>query len=138
MLTEVFSVSERRACKVVNQNRSSQRKILKPRSDEQELVQDVVKLASQYGRYGYRRITALLRSDGWRVNHKRVQRIWRKEGLRVQTERQLQEAGIIYDQLIMGIGGGPRIIINDNKPNGKETAFAINLERNKGINDIIL
>jgi len=38
----------------------------------------------------------------------------------------------------MGVGGGPRIVINDNKPNGQETAFAINLERNKGINDIIL
>ena len=38
-------------------------------------------LASEYGRYGYRRITAHLRTDGWRVNHKRVERIWRQEGL---------------------------------------------------------
>jgi putative transposase len=57
--------------------------MLKERSDQEELIQDVVKLASRYGRYGYRRITALLRSDGWRVNHKRVYRIWRKEGLKV-------------------------------------------------------
>ena len=62
----------------------------------------------------------------------------RKEGMRTQTERQLQEVGIFYDQLIMGIGGGPRVLINDNKPDGKEFAFAINIERNKGINDIIL
>ena len=62
----------------------------------------------------------------------------RRESMRTATEKQLAELGIFYDQLIMGIGGGPRIVINDNKPNGQETAFAINLERNKGINDIIL
>jgi hypothetical protein len=62
----------------------------------------------------------------------------RKEGMRTQTERQLQEVGIFYDQLIMGIGGGPRVLINDNKPDGKEAAFAVNVERNKGINDLIL
>jgi transposase InsO family protein len=43
----------------------------------------VVKLASRYGRYGYRRVTALLRAEGWPVNHKRVERIWRQEGLKV-------------------------------------------------------
>ena len=43
----------------------------------------IVEMASQYGRYGYRRITALLRNEGWRVNHKRVERIWRQEGLKV-------------------------------------------------------
>jgi hypothetical protein len=58
--------------------------------------------------------------------------------MRAATEKQLAELGIFYDQLIMGMGGGPRIVINDNKPSGQETAFAINLERNKGINDIIL
>ena len=46
-------------------------------------MQSVVSLAAQYGRYGYRRITALLRREGWRVNHKRVERIWRQEGLKV-------------------------------------------------------
>ena len=43
----------------------------------------VIELATQYGRYGYRRVTELLRREGWRVNHKRVERIWRKEGLKV-------------------------------------------------------
>jgi FMN phosphatase YigB (HAD superfamily) len=62
----------------------------------------------------------------------------RRESMRAATEKQLAEVGIFYDQLIMGMGGGPRIVINDNKPTGQETAFAINLERNKGINDIIL
>jgi len=46
-------------------------------------VERIVGLACQYGRYGYRRITALLRDEGWRVNHKRVERIWRWEGLKV-------------------------------------------------------
>lgn len=65
----------------------------------------------------------------------------RKEGLRKATERQLEEAGIIYDRLIMGIGGGKRVLINDLKVGDgiiKETAKAINLERNEGIKDIEL
>ena len=41
----------------------------------------IVEFATRYGRYGYRRVTALLKSEGWRVNHKRVERIWRIEGL---------------------------------------------------------
>jgi putative transposase len=54
-----------------------------PREDEALLTEAVVNLARRYGRYGYRRITALLRQDGWPVNHKRVERIWRREGLKV-------------------------------------------------------
>jgi len=76
-------VSERRACKVLGQNRSAQRYAARERDDEEPLTAAVIELASQYGRYGYRRITALLRQDGWHVNHKRVERIWRREGLRV-------------------------------------------------------
>jgi len=53
------------------------------RGDEEILCAEIVRLASQYGRYGYRRITVLLQNDGWRVNHKRVERIWRQEGLKV-------------------------------------------------------
>ena len=61
----------------------------------------------------------------------------RKESLRKATEIQLSEVGIIYDQLIMGIGGGKRYLINDKKPYGTEDyAIAINLERNKGIKHI--
>jgi len=60
----------------------------------------------------------------------------RKESLRNVTEKQLSEVGIFYDQLIMGIGGGPRYIINDNKPNGDSCAFAINLDRNLGIRNV--
>ncbi len=47
------------------------------------LVRRMVQLACDYGRYGYRRVTALLRAEGWRVNHKRIERLWRHEGLKV-------------------------------------------------------
>ncbi len=47
----------------------------------------LVQLASRYGRYGYRRVIALLRREGWRVNHKRVERIWRQEGLKVPARQ---------------------------------------------------
>ena len=47
----------------------------------------MVELACQYGRYGYRRITALLKSEGWKVNHKRVERLWRREGLKVPSRQ---------------------------------------------------
>ena len=50
-------------------------------------MERIVALASQYGRYGYRRITAMLRNEGWRVNHKRVERIWRQEGLKVPQKQ---------------------------------------------------
>jgi hypothetical protein len=60
----------------------------------------------------------------------------RKESMRKFTEDQLTQLGIFWDQLIMGLGGGPRIIINDKKPDGTETCRAINLDRNKGLNDV--
>jgi len=61
--------------------------VLKRRDDEEALRAAIVELATRYGRYGYRRITALLRRDGWRVNHKRVERIWREEGLKVPQKQ---------------------------------------------------
>jgi transposase InsO family protein len=55
--------------------------------DEEPLRSRIVALASEYGRYGYRRITALLHHEGWVVNHKRVERIWRQEGLKVPARQ---------------------------------------------------
>ena len=78
---------ERRACRVLGQSRSTQRRVLVQRDDEEALTQAIVGLASEYGRYGYRRVTALLRTEGWYVNHKRVERIWRREGLKVPTKQ---------------------------------------------------
>ena len=50
-------------------------------------MRDMIRLATQYGRYGYRRITELLRREGWKVNHKRVERLWRREGLKVPQKQ---------------------------------------------------
>ncbi|HIL28912.1 MAG TPA: transposase [Micavibrio sp.] len=76
-----YDVSERRACRALDINRDSVRYRLRKGHDEEALREDILRLALKYGRYGYRRITALLRAEGWHVNHKRVERIWREEGL---------------------------------------------------------
>lgn len=82
-----LSVSERRACRVLDQPRRTQRYQAIEASDEDALTAAIVHLASLYGRYGYRRITALLRAEGWHVNHKRVERIWRHLGLKVPAKQ---------------------------------------------------
>ncbi|MGQ3290540.1 IS3 family transposase [Sphingopyxis sp.] len=79
----MMPVSERRLCRVLGQHRSTQRKAPRGADDEAALTEDIIALARQYGRYGYRRVTALLRDAGWHVNRKRVERIWRREGLKV-------------------------------------------------------
>jgi transposase InsO family protein len=76
-------MSERWACRLVNQPRGTQRYHLTQREDEDALTRAITGLATQYGRYGYRRITALLRRNGWQVGKDRVERIWRREGLKV-------------------------------------------------------
>jgi len=83
-----MAVSERRACQVLDQARTTQRRELTPPSDEKQLTRNIIDLTSKYGRYGYRRITALLNQNmGWRVNHKRVERIWRIEGLKIPQKQ---------------------------------------------------
>ena len=83
-----LQVSERRACAALGQHRSTQRKTPHGRDDEQRLTADIVELARQYGRYGYRKIAELLRTTaGWVVNDKRVERIWRREGLKVPAKQ---------------------------------------------------
>ena len=85
-VVQVRCVSERRACRVLKQPRTTQRYVPKP-ADEHRLTERVIELAREYGRYGYRRVTALLRVEGWRVNRKRVQRVWRREGLKVPKKQ---------------------------------------------------
>ena len=85
---EQLKVSERRACQVLGQARATQR--LRPvvSGEESRLVADITALAIKYGRYGYRRITAMLNNNGgWQVNHKKVERIWRMEGLKVPQKQ---------------------------------------------------
>jgi putative transposase len=78
-----LGISERRACRVLGQARSTQRHVELVPDYENALTSEIVQLASAYGRYGYRRLTALLQRSGWPTNHKRVERIWRREGLKV-------------------------------------------------------
>jgi len=80
-------VSERRACRALGQHRSTQRKVPHGRDDEERLTADIIELTRKYGRYGYRKIAALLRQAGWVVNDKRVERIWRREGLKVPARQ---------------------------------------------------
>jgi putative transposase len=80
---ESLAVSERQACRALSLLRSTMRYLSIPADDQSALSEAIVDLATRYGRYGYRRITTLLRMEGWRVNHKRVERIWRREGLKV-------------------------------------------------------
>lgn len=84
---EMFKVSERRACRVIGQYRTTQKYIKVKKDDEDILTKRVIELASKYGRYGYRRITELLKAEGWKVNTKRIERIWRQEGLKVPQKQ---------------------------------------------------
>jgi len=79
--------SERRACAALGQHRSTQRKVPRGHEDAERLTADVIELARQYGRYGYRKIAALLRDAGWLVSDTRVERVWRREGLKVPQKQ---------------------------------------------------
>jgi len=72
---------------MLRQPRATQRYLPNIQVDEKPLTRRIIELASMFGRYGYRRITALLQEDGWWVNHKRVERIWRREGLKVPKKQ---------------------------------------------------
>jgi transposase InsO family protein len=80
-------VSERRACKVLGQPRRTQRYIARQADDEPALVRRMLELVGLHPRYGYRRIWALLKQEGWQVNRKRIWRLWKKEGLKVPQKK---------------------------------------------------
>lgn len=84
---EQYGISERHACRLLGQWRGTQRYEAIQRDDEDALTRAIIALATKYGRYGYRRITALLQTAGWRVGKDRVQRIWRREGLKVPAKQ---------------------------------------------------
>ena len=84
---EKYKLSERHACRLVGQPRGTQRYATIVRADEDALTGAIITLASEYGRYGYRRITSLLNDSGWDVGTDRVQRIWRREGLKVPKKQ---------------------------------------------------
>ena len=83
----VLHVSERRACRAIGQIRSSSRYVPRPDLFRESLRQRIIALAKEYGRYGYRTVTDLLRREGWDVGKDRVYTIWRHEGLKVPTKQ---------------------------------------------------
>ena len=84
---QLYGIAERRACAVLGVHRTTIRHLRNHADDEKRLRADIIRLAGRFGRYGYRRITALLKAEGWRVNHKRVERLWREEGLKVPKKQ---------------------------------------------------
>ena len=80
-------MSERQACRLVGQHRSTQRREHGVPDDEPALVRDLRSLSARHPRFGYRRVHCLLKDMGWRINAKRVQRLWRREGLKVPQRR---------------------------------------------------
>ena len=93
-LQRSFCVSERRACRIVGQPRSSQRHASEKAAKDAALSRRMVALSQENPRYGYRRVWALLRREGWAVNKKRVQRLWREADLKVPArERKRRRMG---------------------------------------------
>jgi putative transposase len=82
-LIKKFRVSERRACQLVGQHRSTNRYTAVPAEFETKLVARMTKLAERHPKWGYRLIHALLVEEGWAVNKKRIERLWRQEGLQL-------------------------------------------------------
>jgi putative transposase len=104
-----LQVSERRACAALGQHHSTQRKAPRGRADEARLTADVIAMARAYGRYGYRRITALLNEAGWDVSVSRVARIWRREGLKVPGRQPKRRR--------LWLAHGSRIRLRPERPN---------------------
>ena len=89
-----LGITERRACRALGQSRGLQRRCAKRPEDEEALIAEMTALAVRYGRYGYKRITAMLRASGWAVNHKRIERLWRQESLKVPKRQ--KKRGRLY------------------------------------------
>jgi transposase InsO family protein len=86
-LCDTLKVSVRRACLTLGLPRGTYDYVPERSHLESPVTSRIIDLATQYGRYGYRRVTALLNIEGWQVNHESVERIWRKEGLKVPSKQ---------------------------------------------------
>ena len=95
-----LNTSERRTCAVLGLSRSSLRYQAKPQNND-ALRLAMIRLAKQYGRYGYRKVTALLRMEGWWVNHKKVERLWGEEGLQLRHRHKKRRRLYHEDSLVI-------------------------------------
>ena len=95
-----LNTSERRTCAVLGLSRSSLRYQAKPQNND-ALRLTMIRLAKQYGRYGYRKVTALLRMEGWWVNHKKVERLWGEEGLQLRHRHKKRRRLYHEDSLVI-------------------------------------
>jgi len=95
MLEERLDLSERRACQIIGQPRSTQRRPVTRGKGDDALRARLYKFSRKHKRWGYRKAWAVLRDEGWNVNHKKIQRLWREEGLKVpHRKRKRQRLGI--------------------------------------------
>ena len=93
-IEESHDLSERQACGVMRQARSTQRYKPKGNPFERKLIKRMKELAKENSSYGYPRITAALKDDGWRVNKKRIQRLWRREGMKLYRRKKRKKTRI--------------------------------------------
>jgi putative transposase len=91
MVQERLGLSQRRACAIVGQHRSTQRHIPGDPDPDRDLRERLWRFARRHPRWGYRRAHAVLRREGWVVNRKKIQRLWREEGLRVPSKRRKRQ-----------------------------------------------
>jgi transposase InsO family protein len=87
-----FGLSERRACRAIGQPRSTQRYVDRKLERDLPLLERMATLSRENPRYGYRRVWALLKREGWTVNRKRIQRLWREADLKVLANRKVSAA----------------------------------------------
>lgn len=86
-MAEKFKVSERRACLVITQSRSTQRYCFVQKDFDDLVRKRTIEIATEFGRYGYKRVTGILKDEGFCVNKKRIELIWRQEGLKVPQKQ---------------------------------------------------
>ncbi len=109
MLQERLRVSERRACRITGQHRSTQRHRPRRTDRDEGLRARLRSLSREHPRWGYRRAWASLRSEGWQANRKKIQRLWREEGLRVPAKRRKRQR--------LGVSTSPAARLRAQRPN---------------------
>ena len=110
-LEQQFGVSERRACAVIGQSRSTQRlPAVEPTAEDEQLRAFLRSFAKRHPRWGWRRAQDALKADGWRVNHKKVHRLWREEGLKVPYRKKKKRLTGIGTQVGAMVPIAPNVV----------------------------